>query len=335
MGNIKNFILEELKRLHQVTLSEMAGYNYEEKMTDDKGNTFYIGQRLKDSEGNSFVIDGFEKFSRDSIGVDLRGQGGGKGVSLWDLKYYKIVEPKKTIKDFVQEELKKLHQKTLLEEAKKQIESELHILNEDADLSGGGYHPDADNDCFVTDKPSGGYDVACFGKFVGNFEEITMALDAIKKEMEKANLYPTIWFSSDHGNVWPIDSEGNELKETAGIKALYRNAGMQPPHPGKGIHTKKFHKCVTSVGDEKGKNPYTICMASLGKDKAVKAAHRTDEQINEEYNRWSNLQDLKNNDVFSKEDLSRILDAIYHQVYESDWNTILDIKRFFNVADDN
>jgi hypothetical protein len=56
---------------------------------------------------------------------------------------------------------------------------------------------------------------------------------------------------------------------------MYKNAGMEPPHPGKGIHTKKFHKCVTDVG-EKGKvdNPQAVCMASLGKEKAVKKSHQ-------------------------------------------------------------
>ena len=68
------------------------------------------------------------------------------------------------------------------------------------------------------------------------------------------------------------------MKETKDVNAMYKKAGMTPPD-GKGIHTKKFHKCVTSVGDEKGKNPYAICMDSLGKEKAVKASHRTDENM--------------------------------------------------------
>jgi hypothetical protein len=58
------------------------------------------------------------------------------------------------------------------------------------------------------------------------------------------------------------------------IKAMYRKAGMKPPK-GKGIHTEKFHRCVTKVGKRGGvTNPYAVCMASLGKKKAVKKSHR-------------------------------------------------------------
>lgn len=69
--------------------------------------------------------------------------------------------------------------------------------------------------------------------------------------------------------------------ESEDIKKMYQKAGMKPPHPGKGIHTKKFHSCVTQVGKEGDvDNPYAVCMASLGKDKAVKKSHqRKDEEI--------------------------------------------------------
>jgi small subunit ribosomal protein S15 len=70
-----------------------------------------------------------------------------------------------------------------------------------------------------------------------------------------------------------IEEELKILNETKDVTAMYKKAGMEPPHPGKGIHTKKFHKCVTSVG-KKGEvdNPYAVCMSSLGKEKAVKAS---------------------------------------------------------------
>ena len=76
-----------------------------------------------------------------------------------------------------------------------------------------------------------------------------------------------------------LEKELEQLYETKDVYAMYKKAGLEPPHPGKGIHTKKFHKCVTSVGDEDNKNPYAICMAKLGKEKAVKASHRTDENF--------------------------------------------------------
>ena len=55
---------------------------------------------------------------------------------------------------------------------------------------------------------------------------------------------------------------------------MYRKAGMKPPN-GKGIHTAKFHRCVTKVGKKGGvKNPHAVCMASLGAKKAVRKGHR-------------------------------------------------------------
>lgn len=70
---------------------------------------------------------------------------------------------------------------------------------------------------------------------------------------------------------------GDNMSET--IKKLYRGAGLTPPK-GKGIHTMDFHSCVTQCaknqgGKIKGKvNCWAVCMASLGKAKAVRKAHR-------------------------------------------------------------
>jgi hypothetical protein len=66
------------------------------------------------------------------------------------------------------------------------------------------------------------------------------------------------------------------------IKKMYREKGLTPPK-GKGIHTKKFHKCVVSVKSKKkeqGKseedqpNPYAVCMSSMGREEAVRKEHR-------------------------------------------------------------
>ena len=64
------------------------------------------------------------------------------------------------------------------------------------------------------------------------------------------------------------------------IKSLYRRAGLTPPD-GKGLHTEIFHRCVVDVKKKiragkmkKGSNPYSICMAQLGADRAVKRGHR-------------------------------------------------------------
>lgn len=73
------------------------------------------------------------------------------------------------------------------------------------------------------------------------------------------------------------------LTESEEIKKMYRDAGLKPPD-GKGIHTKKFHSCViqnTLDAKKTGKkvNPHAICMASLGKEKAVKKAHQKSESV--------------------------------------------------------
>lgn len=74
--------------------------------------------------------------------------------------------------------------------------------------------PDYENDAFVQDVVAGGYDVSLAGKHIGHFDEMNVALYNLKKETERSNYFPTIWFVSDHGNYWPIDMEGNELRES-------------------------------------------------------------------------------------------------------------------------
>lgn len=74
--------------------------------------------------------------------------------------------------------------------------------------------PDYENDAFIQDVVAGGYDVSLAGKHIGHFDEMNVALYNLKKETERSNYFPTTWFVSDHGNYWPIDMEGNELKET-------------------------------------------------------------------------------------------------------------------------
>lgn len=65
------------------------------------------------------------------------------------------------------------------------------------------------------------------------------------------------------------------------IKNLYRKAlakgakNIAVPKGSKGVHTAKFHQCVTEVAKNKDVgNPYAVCMQRLGKEKAVKKVHR-------------------------------------------------------------
>lgn len=64
------------------------------------------------------------------------------------------------------------------------------------------------------------------------------------------------------------------------IRAMYKKAGIKAPN-GKGIHTEKFHKCVVDVSKKGGvKNPHAVCMASIGKEKAVKKSHQRNNPTN-------------------------------------------------------
>lgn len=55
--------------------------------------------------------------------------------------------------------------------------------------------------------------VSQFGKFLGRFATTEDALEFIGEHMEEEQYYPGIYWVSDHGNVWPIDLQGNELAE--------------------------------------------------------------------------------------------------------------------------
>lgn len=48
--------------------------------------------------------------------------------------------------------------------------------------------------------------------FLGEFDEMDEALLAFKCWCEANNWYPSLYFMSDHGNIDPIDSEGNIIE---------------------------------------------------------------------------------------------------------------------------
>lgn len=70
-----------------------------------------------------------------------------------------------------------------------------------------------EEDCFIS---SNGFklSVSCGGKHQGDFVEDDDALKCVNDWQKKNDWYPTIWWVSDHGNTWPIDSKGNEIKMT-------------------------------------------------------------------------------------------------------------------------
>lgn len=73
-----------------------------------------------------------------------------------------------------------------------------------------------EDDCVINASPSDKYSVSCSGKHIGYYESVNECLAAIKSWQEKNNWYPTIWYVSDHGNYWPINSEGKEIKLAKG-----------------------------------------------------------------------------------------------------------------------
>lgn len=50
------------------------------------------------------------------------------------------------------------------------------------------------------------------GGHIGTFDTIEQAISAATGYMEKNQIWPTMWYVSDHGNFWPIDKNGNEIK---------------------------------------------------------------------------------------------------------------------------
>jgi hypothetical protein len=69
-----------------------------------------------------------------------------------------------------------------------------------------------EEDCIIQDNVRGGYGVSCGGKFIGNIKEMDAALKVVKDWQDKNQFFPTIWFVNDHGNTYPIDLQGNEIK---------------------------------------------------------------------------------------------------------------------------
>lgn len=191
------------------------------------------------------------------------------------------------LKKFIQEEVQKLHKISLLKEEKTKVEKALKLIKESKE------------DLIDYDIPEWALSALVNGDYSGlNDEEeqkLKQFLAKVSAEYGNAGfLLGDIEGEDNLGFKYrnDIDSLGSNvyrlyikpdkpLGETKDVTAMYKKAGMEAPHPGKGIHTKKFHKCVTSVGDEGGKNPYAICMSSLGKDKAVHKSHQTEGKIDE------------------------------------------------------
>lgn len=71
--------------------------------------------------------------------------------------------------------------------------------------------PDNENDAFLFNN---GWQVTVrfAGEPLGTFTSENEALNALSQAMDEDGFYPNIWYVSDHGNLWPIDINGNEIK---------------------------------------------------------------------------------------------------------------------------
>jgi len=49
-------------------------------------------------------------------------------------------------------------------------------------------------------------------KFIGEYANEDDALAEVRKRMEQEQFWPTVWWISDHGNSWPINLDGDEIK---------------------------------------------------------------------------------------------------------------------------
>ncbi len=105
--------------------------------------------------------------------------------------------------------------------------------------------PDYENDAFIQDVVSGGYDVGISGKHLGHYDDMGVALDNLENEFNRSNYFPTIWFVSDHGNTYPINLQGQQIK--TGLNEISPN----------------LFKSAINVSKERGTDRRTAKLGSL------------------------------------------------------------------------
>lgn len=120
--------------------------------------------------------------------------------------------------------------------------------------------------------------------FIGEFIDIDEALDVINKKMEKEGFYPQIWFVSDHGNLSPLDKEGNILDEVVDRddegeseeeKAIRDWGGADDPEEGKFDPEEFFgqasHQAQSDIEAEEGEEEYSSLGSFEDVDQFVKS----------------------------------------------------------------
>ena len=143
------------------------------------------------------------------------------------------------------------------------------------------------------------------------YKTVDQALDAGWKLLNMENEPATKVEESEKEKEEEVSEEKVEdkLSETADIHAMYKAAGLPAPD-GKGIHTKAFHELAIDIakgyvkkGDTGKKaldKAYPTAMKQLGKKKAVKKAHRSNEakvkaKMNEKH--VDDISKLSNDDL--------------------------------------
>ncbi len=122
-------------------------------------------------------------------------------------------------------------------------------------------------------------------------------------------------------NEWAEEEleESEEIDETEDIKKMYRDAGLPAPD-GKGIHTKAFHELAIKIakgykdggdsGEEALKKAYPTAMKQLGKEKAVKKAHRKKGKKESISTTAKEIKDLKVKEASTRAERDKTLELL-------------------------
>jgi hypothetical protein len=67
------------------------------------------------------------------------------------------------------------------------------------------YTPSED-DAYLHDRPSGGYDVCMGERFLGWFDGRWQAEQSVTEEMQRSGFFPNVWLQDDHGGLTLLDA---------------------------------------------------------------------------------------------------------------------------------
>jgi hypothetical protein len=161
---------------------------------EEAADAFLLSQGYLGSGSEGEQLDALERdFDFDGLPYlafqSLQGAGVGlwEGEEEWHEGFEKVVLKDKDLSSMA-EELEQLAQENL---------------------------PPSDEDmeeaAVISYARGGGYQASFWGGEVGDFDSISKALDALKKEMDAVNYFPSIYIVNDRGNIDLVDLEGKVL----------------------------------------------------------------------------------------------------------------------------